>query len=361
MNIIYYLRDWIVYAELWNATLVLLALSILIFFLLSLLLAGYTILLRFIHIKQKRRWEALESRWEQSLLEILSGGAPVDNLHHLVHKNERLYFVDFLQRFAQLLKGTDIDTLKSLARPYLEGIQRRLESKDAERRARAVQTLGILGLEIYADDIIRALDDPSPLVALVAARSLANRNHPQFIKPVIAKLHRFENWSPNYLISMLVSVGPDIIPDLRTSLTDSNIFPDVRAIICDALRELNDLGSADLANSILQNPVHRELSAACLRLLARSGRPSHLETIRTLIHSQDDVIRIQAIKALGQLGDVEDRKSLKEAILDSSPWVALQAARGLLETGGLSDLKAIADSDRERSVLARQVLAEETQ
>ena len=165
MNIIYYLRDWIVYAELWNATLDLLAITILIFFLLSLLLAGYTILLRFIHIKQKRRWEALESRWEQSLLEILSGGAPVDNLHHLVHKNEQLYFVDFLQRFVRLLKGKDIDTLKSLARPYLEGIQRRLKSKDAERRARAVQTLGILGLEIYANDIIKALDDPSPLVS----------------------------------------------------------------------------------------------------------------------------------------------------------------------------------------------------
>lgn len=353
-------ENWIVNATLWNATLVFLALLIVLFFLLSVFLAVYTILLRLLSIRRARRWEILESRWEQILLDILAGNKTADELHRLIQKKERLYFVDFLLRFARLLKGREIETIKDLARPYLDRIHRRLKAKDPERRARAVQTLGYLGLEEYGDELVRTLDDPSPLVALIATQSLADKNYPQYINPIIAKLHRFENWSQTYLTSILVSVGSAIVPNLRVSLADSSLNPSVRAIVCDALREMNDFASADIANSILEIPVDRELTAACLRMLARTGRPTHLKTIRALIHSEDDVIRIQAIKALGQLGDAEDRQSLANAIRDASPWVALQAARGLLETGGQAELKNIADSDHERAVLARQVLAEES-
>lgn len=353
------LQNWIVNATLWDATLIFLTIFIFVFFLLSVGLAVYTVLLRLINIHRMQRWRVLESRWENQLLDILSGVGSVDDLNALVKKKDRLYFIDFLQRYARLLKGNEVVILKGLAHPFLPLIQIRLKARDAERRARAVQTLSLLGLKSYIEDIIQALDDPSPLVAMVAARSLANPDQPELIQPVLERLHRFENWSQAYLTSMLVSVGPSIIPQLRNDLANPQIPEDVRTIICDALKNFNDFPSADIADSILTQSAGLELTAACLRLLSRTGRPCHLLNIRRLTDSPDDVIRIQAIRALGHLGDSNDRPSLAKAVLDASPWVALQAAKGLLETGGMEELKEIAASRHDRAILAQQVLLEE--
>lgn len=336
--------------------------TIMILLLVAVGLAFYTFYLRYRNNKTKSRWERLEAEWEPELLEILSGAEGPRTLWKRVRRKDMLYFVEFLFRYAKRLHGEEKELLAELARPFLKYIASRSRGGDPERRARAVQTLCYLGLNTYSDVIIEALDAPSPLVAMSAARSLAHKDHPEYIDYVLDKLHRFEHWSPSFLASMLSSVGITIAPKLQKIFVDIHRPPWVRAVASEALRELNALNAADDAAWVLETEANRNMFTSALRLLGRIGRPEHLPRIRSLCRSPDFVVRLHAINALSNLGSREDLPTFLEAFKkDPSRWVALRAAWGLKANKGTEILQEIANSSHRRAELAQQVLRETEQ
>ena len=138
----------------------------------------------------------------------------------MVAPTEQLRFLSFLLRFARRLTGTERKRVDELATPYLDRLLPQLTARQPERRARAIQTLATLGQRRYHAQIERSLADPSPLVSMVAARSLARRESPDFAVSILAHLHRFGHWRPSFLASMLASVGPAVAPALRKVLAD---------------------------------------------------------------------------------------------------------------------------------------------
>ena len=86
------------------------------------------------------------------------------------------------------------------------------------------------------------------------------------------------------------------------------------------------------------------------------GKSSHLPPIRVLQESSDFVLRAFATSALAHIGEKEDIPRLRKSIEDTSPWVAMHAAKGLKHLGQIDILKEIAFSDHPRSKLAQQVL-----
>ena len=315
-----------------------------------------TLVFRFANARKARRRGALERRWETVLLDILAGDVPADALHPLVGPRDRPFFVAVLLRLLRRLQGSERDTVIALARPHLDAIAWQLGSRSAEVRARAVQTLSLLGADAYRTEVRRALDDPSPLVAMVAARALARGRDPEHAAAILGHLEQFDGWSPRFLAAMLASMGPDAAAALCDALANPSRLASVRAVAADALRALHDLPAADVAAAVLGTSADRELVAACLRLLAALGRPGHLPRIRPLLASDDAVVRAAATRALASLGSADERQWLRSALEDPSPWVALEAAEGLLESGGADVLRALAVSDHPRAVLARQVL-----
>jgi HEAT repeat protein len=280
-------------------------------------------------------------------------------LWELVGKDEDLYFVDLVLRYARRVRGADRTTLRQLAAPYLTQVATRAQGADVERRARAVQTLGELGLPAHADTVVAALDDASPLVAMIAARALARKETPQYADAVLARLHRFTSWRPSFLASMLSSMGPEVGSVLRRTLGNSSIDPEVRAIAATALRHLHDLDSAPVAAEVLNSEKQRDLLASCLRLLGTVGGPRDLPTVRRLMDSPDFVVRATAVGALGSLGEQSDLARLRQiAVDDESHWVAINAARALREAGDVEVLRKLASSGHDRASVAVQVLAE---
>jgi len=340
---------------------VLFLLSLAIVFLLfcSVIFAVYAILLRIRNNRKAAYWKRLEAAWEETILEVLSGEKQPSELQQRVGRKDTLYFVDFVLRYARQLRGQEREILTEVVRPFLGRIAERTVGGDAERRARAVRTISALGFEEYTDRIIAALDDPSPLVAMIAARALPQKEHPQYAVQVLKRLHRFQGWSRSYMATMLSAVGPQIAPALRETLLDAGQPPQARAVAPEALRELNEFSAADDAARILTSEHDRDLLASCLRLLAQTGRPEHLPAIRPLLKSPDFVVRAQAAGALGAIGDEQEIPFLRDAFEDPSPWVAIQAAQGLKESGGVKVLEQIADSDHPRADLARQILVGE--
>lgn len=330
------------------------------------------------------RWARLEAEWEPLVVAVLDGDRTAEDMAAHVDRKDRLYFVDFLTRFAKRLRGETRDQLDALALPYLDAVGAHLTYPAPAQRARAVQALGLLGFTHFADRLVTALDDESPLVAMLAARALSRRDHPQYVGAVIDRLYRFDNWSPRFLASMLAAVGPDAVPQLRTAYADSARPPQTRAVAAEALRWLNDIPAVDIAARVLEEEFERErpgdapptpanreetagddalnarrdLAASSLRLLRNLGRPEHARKARDLCASPDFVVRAFALRALGRIGDASDVSRLEGALEDESVWVVLHAAHALRELGAETKLRDIAARPHPRADIARQVLAE---
>jgi HEAT repeat protein len=292
-------------------------------------------------------------------MEYLYGEEIAEALWAIVPTDVELYFVEFVLRYRRRLSGDETIKIEALAQPYLPKVARRMRRRGAERRARAIQTLGELGLQDYAEAVAKYLDDRSPLVAMSAARALADPELPGYTNAILSRMHRFTNWRSSFLSAMLAGIGTDAAPDLRAKYEDETASPGVRAIAAGALGQLNDFKSAAIAAKILEGKPDRDLAAESLRLLGRVGRAEDVELVRRLIQSEDAVVRGASAGALGKLGSSADSEILREtASSDPSHWVAITAARGLRELGGVKALRELATSSHARAPLALQVLAE---
>lgn len=299
-------------------------------------------LLRIHNLRKARFWRRLEAKWEAALPEVLSGASPAESLTRLVERGEELYYVDFLFRNARNLGRRERALLGGLAGPHLGRIADRIRNGDAERRGRAVQTVAVLAFDQHVPALVGALDDPSPLVAMTAARALAREDGARFGGEVMSRLARFQDWSPKFLTSMLAAMGPGGAPVLRQGLSDCLLPPGLRAVCADALGQLRDVAAAETAAEVADAEVEADVLAACLRLLRRVGGPGQLPTIRRLVRSSDDGVRAQAVGALGRVGTDDDVARLRDAQADPSPWVVMQAERALRRRNELEVVQAAA-------------------
>jgi len=336
--------------------LVVLAAAIIGFFLLAAGLAATAILLRVKNERTRRRWERLESRWEDPVVEAVMGSASLDQVWQLVDRSEELSFVAFLIRFARRLAGSERRLIEGLAEPYLARVAEQLERRSPERRAVAVQTLSVLGRRRYAHRLVAALDDPSPLVAMVAARALASRESPDFAAAILSRLRRFEPWRSSFLASMLSSVGPALAPALIRLLADRQADPRARSVAAEALRELHEPSAADVAAGVQVDESDRDLLASTLGLLADVGRAEHAAAIRPHLVAREPIVRARAVAALGSIGAPADLPNLLAALDDASPWVALRAAEALRDAGATKALAGAGGSSHPRAPLARAML-----
>jgi HEAT repeat protein len=320
-------------------------------------LAVGALLLRGRNDRKAARWNRLEERWLETALAVVAGAEERERVWALVPAEDRVRFLNFLLRFARRLGGPERRVVDELAAPYLDLLLPQLSLRQPERRARAVQTLSALGQRRYAKQLEAALDDPSPLVAMVAARALARRENPDFALPILRRMDRFGQWRASFLASMLAAIGPAVATTLRRALGDAQFDARVRAVAADALRELNDYASADVAATVLKTAVDRDLVVASLGLLAHMGRNEHLPAIRRHLTAAEPIVRARAISALGNVGSPEDIPTLTAALADPSPWVALRAAEALRDARALAALHQLEAKDHPRRELLRQLLA----
>ena len=342
-----------------NLVLILLCVSIVALFFLSVIFAGITIRLRIFNTRKALHWKRLEAEWEPLILSHLVGEKTVAEVHAAGLPRDQLFFIDFLLRYARRLRGEERENLAELARPWLPRIVARMKSGDVTQRARAVHTVCNLGVHEHAAAIIETLDDPAPLVVLIAARALAQKEHPEYAPHILARLERFDSWSQNFIVSMIAQIGPAIAGDLVGILESPSRVGRVRAMAAEALKQLNHLDAADVAVRVLKSETHREVLAACLRLLGAVGRNEHASLVRRFCNSTDPMVRAHAYRTLGFLGDKDDAPVFRHALEDDFPWVGMSAAASLVQIGARDVLERFAASGHPRASLARQALMQE--
>jgi len=325
----------------------------------TLVLSTYAVVMRSVHVAQDKETRERTERWRDPVLSAVADPALIPSVQALVGEDDAVPFLSFVIEYARRVRGEERSVLRTLAAPFLPRMAEGGRSRRTEMRAWAVQTLGTLGLPDHEDVVVAALDDPSPLVAMVAARALAREDTPQYAEAVLARLDRFTEWNRLFLASMLAAMGPEVSPSLRAGLSDASASTATRAVMAEALRLEGDFASGDVAAEIVGTTQDRELLASALRLLAAVGRPTHAALVRPLCSSPDAIVRAQALHALGSLGGDEDVPLLVDAMDDTDPWPALYAARGARDAGGREALRRLIAEGGRSASLARQVLAEE--
>ncbi|MEX2465333.1 MAG: HEAT repeat domain-containing protein [Gemmatimonadota bacterium] len=324
---------------------------------------GYAFLLHLRAKRLERRREALEARWRGRLLDAGTGdasspGGPAVTAQREVPEEDQTLFLDLVTEYARALEGPERKNLEELARPYLAALDPLLDDPDPYRRAYALDILGELGYEDARDRIAHGLEDDSGLVAMVAARALARHGDPSFVPVILAGLDGFGNWSANYLASLLTSFGPEAAPALRDLAFDTRAPDRLRSVALQALKELNDVESVEPAMRLLPEELHLEIQGDLIRLIGHLGRPEHLVVVRPFVTAAAPHVRAAALRAVSNVTDrrTSDVEMVSRGLDDPSPWVALQAARGIMTLGRRDELVALANSASPRADLAAEVL-----
>ena len=334
--------------------LVILILFISAMLLIALVFAVFVVAVRIRTERARARWVDLETEWESRLLDVLAESDGAQDF--VVPAGAENRFVSFLSRYARQLRGGERVTLRALAQPYLSHMERELRSKAPERRAHAVLTLSDLGGSEHEAALVGRLDDESSLVAMVAARSLANSDRADYAAAILARIDRFERWNPRHLAAMFAAMGPKAAPSLRDTLADPRASERGRVVAAEALLLLRDFGAVHAAHDIADGWATPNVLIAALRLLTAVGSDADAPVARRCVTSAHAPVRGAAILAIGALGDASDIPLIEITLQDEVPWVALNAAAALREIGAEERLKAIASTDTAGGHAARELM-----
>lgn len=305
--------------------------------------------------KKAALWNHLEHIWKPQLDHYFVSPQDPGRVWQQVAPEQGLYFVDYLLKVAthHPEQGT---ALRELATPYLPPLTARLSDPhaDTEQRARAVQTLDLLGSERDIQELVQCLKDPAPQVVLLAAHALSRHDQSVYIDQVLARLTTLARWNMPFLVRLLVNMGPDILPSVREHLQNSTV-PEDQSVCLQVAARLEDTASAPLAVRLLSEVQDVNVQVAALALLGNSALKEHVPLIRSFYSSPHFAVRLAVMRALHAL-QATDENVFQQGLEDRSHWVALQAAQTLKASGQQHILHEMTFLEHPRADLANQVL-----
>lgn len=301
-------------------------------------------------------WKQLEQQWEPLLLEYIQQKQPPQAVWAHIEARHELYFIDFLMRIA-LDYPPGKAAFGVLAKPFLPALTARLEAQrgDAEQRARAVQTLNLLGDQEQHAVLLKALNDPAPLVTLLAALALSQAQSPAAATAILNQLPRLADWHLGLLSQLLSRMGPDVDPLILNYLEVCE-HPEAQTVCLQVLNTHACTAGVQAAVRLLSDSDQVNVQVAALNLLGQLGQAEHLPLIRSHYSSPYFAVRLAVIRALYRQQHPADQALFQQAFEDSSHWVALQAAQALKAIGQEHVLHEIRFMQHPRAKLANQVL-----
>ncbi|MFB6279158.1 MAG: HEAT repeat domain-containing protein [Salinibacter sp.] len=324
----------------------------------SLVLGLTAVAAHFTSKNQKRTRQQNREQWRQALVDVIVGDASPQALSDQVEPSQRNQFLSFLVVYATTVRGQALERIREVARPLLSTAEKNLHARSRMVRAQAVRRIGLLGGRERAGVLDDALDDNSEFVALIAFRHLAEWSGPNDAPRLLNAVPHLSRADRVQLVSALVEVGEEAAPFFRKELRSGERSVFERVVCAETLRWLGDGDAAPVAVDLLKtSDPDPELTAALLRLLRRVGNPRHAPIVRRHCRADVPFVRIQATRALGQLGEDQDASLLADQVQnDPSRWVALSAAQSLAELGRTDQLRRLSESGDDRASIAADLL-----
>lgn len=330
------------------------------------LLLGYTIILRAQNNRKEQYITGLENEWQPLVWRYLEGDLKADAFINAVEIKDYHVFGEFIERYLVDLRGTDYDKLIALLQEMKFGRlkTKQLQAKSEWERAYASHFLGTIGYRVSIPELEKRLDDPSQIVAFFAARSILRLGEYNRFSTIINILDQRQDFSTDKMKEILLIYGEADSKGLIKLLKQTRLS---RKIIVDTVSVLTQLNVFDAGEQLLHLAEHTydaEIKIACIKALGELSIIKATNFMIKNLRNDDWVIRSQAARNLGKIGDEKVIPQLSLTLEDDNYWVKYHSASAIVELGqkGVNFLKeyhATSYDDKSKNIV-EQVLIEMT-
>lgn len=303
----------------------------------------------------QRREQALTLKW-RPLLNAAIAGEELGNLPDLARR-DAILFLKLWLHLQQAVRGEASEGLNAIARRL---------GCDAQARAllaqgnRAERLLAILALGHMRDkdswpELARAAHGADSASSVHALWALVQADPLRSAHEMAPLLLRRDDWPLPQLANILQNARGAWQPVLADALARVPA-----AELPQALRLMAAL-RMELPQAQLEAYLDSENPEVLLAGLRMARSPALVERVRVHLASQDWRIRLQTVRALGELGDRSDVVRLRAMLSDPQWWVRYRAAQALLALPFLTpeELEDMRNgSDRYAADMLAQVEAE---
>jgi HEAT repeat protein len=238
-----------------------------------------------------------------------------------------------------------------------------LRSRHWEQRLQAAERLGYIGDEFARPALIATLDDPVLAVRLAAARSLAINGETNAIGAIIRAFDIPGEMNQRRVAEALHPFGPAAVKPLIAVLTNVQDEYSESAIGV-AERVLGMLRATEAVQpltALLSHPEFR-VRLNAVRALGQIGDHTDTTALAGLAKDPAWEVRNVVMQSLGRLHAAHHVGLLEEAMRDNSWWVRFSAAQALWELGA-PGRKALTETmtggaDKFAREISRQILEE---
>ncbi|MFM8720515.1 MAG: HEAT repeat domain-containing protein [Chthoniobacterales bacterium] len=238
-----------------------------------------------------------------------------------------------------------------------------LGSRHWERRLQAAERIGYLGDGVSVPALLDALQDPVLAVRFAAARSLAAMGETRTIPQIVLAFDLPGEMNQRRVAETLYDFGAPGTEQLLAVLRNSDgVYSDNGVgVAARVLGMLRAPGAVEPLKAMLGHPDFRARLNA-VRALGTIGDHTAAEDVARLANDQAWEVRNTVMQALGKMKSERHIGKLTDALRDESWWVRFSAAQALWELGaaGRQTLTAAmtGDTDRYARDMSRQILEE---
>jgi HEAT repeat protein len=240
---------------------------------------------------------------------------------HLIEKAEpsmvmRVIQSDFFE-WSRERQGAVVNLLARLG--YVDLALDQISSQNHQKRAQAVEMLGILQSPNGVMPLIDLLSDPEEEVRWAASAALCRIQEPSVIEPLLKALEEPTEVTPARVADVLISMGSHAVKPLLDA------YPH----------------------------MEEKARGICLEILGQIGDNRAVESLINGIRDESPWVRSKAVQALGEMRVIEAGPQLVEVLQDPVPEVRARAAQalGCLEWWGA--LSALNEARKDRDWLVR--------
>lgn len=309
-----------------NVTLFILTLTVIIFI--------YVILLRVSNNIQARYKSRFKQRWRRIIFDWMSGNRiePEE-----LGRRDQLLLMELWRDLRRLLEDDSAAAVNDFARSFrldetaagiLQYRSYNSKNKKVWLQLQAIDVARALHTEVAVAALLRASDSSNFRVNVAATCALVELQHERADLSVLASLMQFDRFVP-YIVARVSRAGGSDILHLVGKQMDSLDDQQARNLI--SLTEASDDRSLlPMLVDILHKTTDLQEQASILRALGRLGDHSHVKYIIPYLRDKDPVLRLRAVSALGKLGDANDLDLILPLCSDEHWWIRYRAAQSYL-------------------------------
>ncbi len=322
---------------------------------LTLLMSLQIVLLRASLRRGERREAQALARWRPILNAAIVGETP--ELPRLAGA-ERLPFLRLWVHLQTSLRGDAAAALCEVARRLAMDAHARhmLARGPRAERLLAALVLGHLGDRQAWHSLLRLAEQDDATLSLTALWALVRIDPEQAARFLTQRFIERDDWALSHVAGILqharTPVG-EVLATILPGLAQERLPRALR--IAEALR-------VNLPPDVLRGALASASVPVVVAALRSVFAPALLDAVRALLAHEDWQVRVQAVRALGRIGERGDAQRLLVLLGDSQWWVRYRAAEALLDLpmlapGELAALRARL-TDRYAADMLTQVMAE---